>query len=64
MANKSCYIFGKETYQVSIKQCSLAKDEYIIQELETKRVENVKKKLVQLGDAKQRQCVCLTAVDR
>ena len=64
MANKFCSIFGKETYQVSIKQCILVKDEYLIRKLEKKIVEDVKKELVQLWDIKQRQKVCLTRVDR
>ena len=61
--NRSCYIFGKETQEVSIEQCILGKDIYIIWKLESKIVEVVKKDLVQLGDVKQRHKVCLTLAD-
>ena len=61
--HKSCYIFDELTYKVSIDQCYLANDEYVIRKLEKDIVEDVKKELVQLGDIRQRQTVCLTPVD-
>ena len=61
--HKSCYIFDELTYKVSIDQCYLANDEYVIRKLEKDIVEDVKKELVQLGDIKQRQILCLTPVD-
>ena len=42
----------------------LARDEYVIWKLEPKIVKSVKAELVQLGDEKMRQKVCLTPIDR
>ncbi len=58
-----CFCFGQKTFEVAITQCILAKDEYIIRKLENDIVKSVKKELVQLGDVKQRQKVCLTPID-
>ena len=60
---KDCYIFGQQSYSVDISQCILAKDEYIIRCLQREIVESVKAQLVQIGDERQRQKVCLTPVD-
>ena len=61
---KDCYIFGQQTFQVNIAQCVLARDEYVIQKLQPEIVKSVKAELVQLGDEKMRQKVCLTPIDR
>ena len=42
----------------------LARDEYVIRKLQSEIVKSVKAKLVQLGDEKMRQKVCLTPIDR
>ena len=42
----------------------LARDEYVIRKLQPKIVKSVKSELVQLGDEKMRQKVCLTPIDR
>ena len=61
---KGCYIFGQQTFQVDIAQCMLARDEYVIRKLQPEIVKSVKVELVQLGDEKMRQKVCLTPIDR
>ena len=61
---KDCYIFGQQTFQVNIAQCVPARDKYIIQKLQPEIVKSVKAKLVQLGDEKMQQKVCLTPIDR
>ena len=61
---EGCYLFGQQTHPVDIAQCILAKDEYIICKLLTEIVQSVKVELVQMGDAKMRQKVCLTVVDK
>ena len=42
----------------------LARDEYVIRKLQPEIVKSVKAKLVQLGDEKMWQKVCLTSIDR
>lgn len=61
--HKACYVFDELSYKVSIDQCFLANDEYVIRKLEKEIVEDCKKELVQLADIRQRQTVCLTPVD-
>ena len=61
---KDCYIFGQQTFQVDIAQCVLARDEYIIWKLQLEIVKNVKAELVQFGDEKMRQKVCLTPINK
>ena len=61
---EGCYLFGQQTHPVDIAQCVLAKDEYIIRKLQTEIVQSVKAELVQMGDAKMRQKVCLTPIDK
>ena len=61
---EDCYIFGQQTFQVDIAQCVPARDEYVIRKLQPKIVKSVKAELVQLGDEKMRQKVCLTPIDR
>ena len=58
------YLFGQQTHSVDITQCVLAKDEYIIRKLQTEIVQSVKAELVQMGDAKMRQKVCFTPIDK
>ena len=41
-----------------------ARDEYVIRKLQPEIVKSVKAELVQLGDEKMRQKVCLTPIDR
>ena len=53
---EGCYIFG----QVYVP----ARDKYVIRKLQPKIVKSVKAELVQLGDEKMRQKVCLTLIDR
>ena len=60
---RDCFLYDPLCKTVKISQCILAKDEYVIRKLERVIVESVKKELVQLGDIKQRQKVCLTPVD-
>ena len=61
---EGCYLFGQQTHPVDIAQCVLAKDEYIICKLQTEIVQSVKAELVQMGDAKMRQKVCLTPINK
>ena len=61
---EDCYIFGQQTFQVDIAQCVLTRDEYVIRKLQPKIVKSVKAELVQLGNEKMRQKVCLTPIDR
>ena len=61
---EGCYIFGQQTFQVDIAQCVPARDEYVIRKLQSEIVKSVKAELVQLGDEKMRQKVCLTPIDR
>ena len=42
----------------------LARDEYVIRKLQPEIVKSIKAELVQLGDKKMRQKVCLTSIDR
>ena len=57
-----CFLFMQQCFPVFIDQCILAVDKYVIRKLEQKIVEGVKKQLITLGDAKQRQKICLTPV--
>ena len=61
---EDCYIFGQQTFQVDIAQCVPARDKYVIRKLQPEIVKSVKAELVQLGDEKMRQKVCLTPIDR
>ena len=61
---EGCYIFGQQTFQVDIAQCVPARDEYVIRKLQPEIVKSVKAELVQLGDEKMRQKVCLIPIDR
>ena len=61
---EDCYIFGQQTFQVDIAQCVPARDQYVIRKLQPEIVKSVKVELVQLGDEKMRQKVCLTPIDR
>ena len=56
------FLFMQQCFPVSIDQCILAAHKYVIHKLEQKIVEGVKKQLITLGDAKQRQKICLTPV--
>ena len=61
---EGCYIFGQQTFQVDIAQCVPARNEYVIRKLQSEIVKSVKVELVQLGNEKMRQKVCLTRIDR
>ena len=61
---EGCYLFGQQTFKVDIAQCVLARDEYIIRKLQTEIVKSVKAELVQIGDEKMHQKVCLTPIDK
>ena len=61
---EGCYVFGQQTFKVDIAQCVLAKDKYIIRKLQTEIVKSVKAELVQIGDEKMSQKVCLTPIDK
>ena len=61
---EDCYIFGQQTFQVDIAQCVPARDEYVIRKLQSEIVKSVKAELVQLGDEKMRQKVCLIPIER
>ena len=61
---EGCYIFGQQTFRVDIAQCVPARDEYVIRKLQPEIVKSVKAELVQLGDEKMQQKVCLTPIDR
>ena len=51
------------TYEVDIAQCILGRDEYIIRKLQPEIVKSVKAELIQIGDTRERQKVCLISVD-
>jgi hypothetical protein len=59
----SSFLFGMQTFSMHISQCEIAKDEYIIQKMETEIVKSVKAELLQMGDINQRQKICLTPID-
>ena len=61
---KGCYLFCQQSHTVDIAQCVLAKEKYIIRRLQTKIVKSVKNELVQMGDEKMWQKVCLTPIDK
>ena len=57
------YVFDMNTtFPVNVKQCHIAKDEYIVRDLERDIVKSVKEELVRMGDINQRQKVYLTPV--
>ena len=47
---------------MNVKQCHIARDEYIVRDLERDIVKFVKEELVRMGDINQRQKVCLMPV--
>ena len=62
--HKACFLFETEATRVHINQCIIARDDFIIQTLQRSLVEDMKNTLVQIGDVKQLQKVCLTPVDK
>ena len=56
-------MFETEATRVHINQCIIAQDDFIIRMLQRSLVEDMKSILVQIGDVKQLQKVCLTPVD-
>ena len=52
-----------EATRVHINQCIIARDDFIIRTLQRSLVEDMKNTLVQIGDVKQLQKVCLMPVD-
>ena len=56
-------MFEMEATRVHINQCIIAREDFIIRTLQRSLVENMKNTLVQIGDMKQLQKVCLTPVD-
>ena len=61
--HKACFLFETEATRVHINQCIIARDDFIIRTLQRSLVEDMKNTLVQIGDVKQLQKVCLTRVD-
>ena len=61
--HKACFLFKTEATRVNINQCIIARDDFIIRTLQSSLVEDMKNTLVQIGDIKQLQKVCLTPVD-
>ena len=61
--HKACFLFETEATRVHINQCIIARDDFIIRTLQRSLVEDMKNTLVQIGDVKQLQKVCLTPVD-
>ena len=61
--HKACFLFETEATRVHINQCIIARDDFIIRTLQRSLVEDMKSTLVQIGDVKQLQKVCLTPVD-
>ena len=49
---------------MDIAQCILSKEEYIIRKLQPEIVKSVKAELIQIGDKKMCQKVCLIPIDR
>ena len=60
---KACFLFETEATRVNINQCIIARDDFIIRMLQRSLVEDMKSTLIQIGDVKQLQKVCLTLVD-
>ena len=60
--HKACFLFETEATRVHINQSIIARDDFIIRTLERSLVEDMKSTLVQIGDVKQLQKVCLTPV--
>ena len=52
-----------EATRVHINQCIVERDDFIIRTLQRSLVEDMKNTLVQIGDVKQLQKVCLTPMD-
>ena len=48
---------------MSLDQCRIARDRYIIRKLETKLVTEMKKYLVEVRDPMTMQSICLTPMD-
>ena len=61
--HKACFLFETEATRVHINQCIIAREDFIIQTLQRSLVEDMKNTLVQIGNMKQLQKVCLTPVD-
>ena len=61
--HKACFLFETEATRVHINQCIIARDDFIIRTLQRSLVEDMKNTLVQIGDVKQLQKVCLTPVN-
>ena len=61
--HKACFLFETEAIRVNINQCIIARDDFIIRMLQRSLVEDMKNTLIQIGDVKQLQKVCLTLVD-
>ena len=62
--HKACFLFEMEATRVHINQCIIARNDFIIRTLQRSLVEDMKNTLVQIGDVKQLQKVCLTPVDK
>ena len=61
--HKACFLFEMEATRVHINQCIIARDDFIIRTLQRSFIEDMKNTLVQIGDVKQLQKVCLMLVD-
>ena len=61
--HKACFLFETEATRVHINQCIIARENFIIRTLQRSLVEDMKNTLIQIGDVKQLQKVCLTPVD-
>ena len=61
--HKACFLFETEATRVHINQCIIAREDFIIRTLQRSLVEDMKNTLVQIGDVKELQKVCLTPVD-
>ena len=61
--HKDCFLFDMVSVTISIEQCIIASDEYVIRTLQQNMVNDMKRVLVQMVEIGQRQKVCLTPVD-
>ena len=61
--HKACFLFETKATRVHINHCIIARDDFIIRTLQRSLVEDIKNTLIQIGDVKQLQKVCLTPVD-
>ena len=61
--HKAYFLFETEATRVHINQCIIAREDFIIQMLQRSLVKDMKNTLVQIGDVKQLQKVCLMPVD-